>query len=86
MHQKIDAPVAVFYKGDPKNNTFRPVKLQWDGREYKVTRFGLHHKQKVGRTLFHVFSFDTDTLSFRVIFNTETLETRLEMITDGEVD
>lgn len=91
MHQKVDIPVAVFYKGSPKDNTFRPGKLQWDGREYKVQQFGLQHTYRVGKTLCYAFSFDACSedgavLSFRIVFNTDTLQTRLEMITDGEVD
>lgn len=84
MHMRVDVPVDVLYHGDAGSQSFRPIKLQWNGRPYKITAIGLHHRSQQGRTRIHTFTVDTDTLSFRLEFNTETLETRLLEIHDGE--
>lgn len=62
--------------GDPKY-------VIWKGRNYTITKIGLHHHFRQGNTLYHVFSVVTDTLFLRLKLNTEDLTWRLEEIEDG---
>ena len=53
---------------------------------YPIVKVGLHHTFRQGRTLYHVFSVTSKTLLFRLVLNTETLNWRLEEISDGLPD
>ncbi len=59
-----------------------PKYVIWKGRNYTVTKIGLHHHFREGSTLYHVFSVSTDTLFFRLKLNTDNLLWRLEEIED----
>ena len=83
MHLKVDVPVAVVSAYDPKGANVSPVKVRWDGREYKITKLGLHHNFRVGRTLHHVFSVISGDTFFRLNLNTDNLSWRLEEVSDG---
>ncbi len=86
MIQRINMPVLVTSTFDPKQNKTFIETIVWDGRTYPVKRLGLHHTYRDGRTLHHVFSVETPSLSFRLVLNTDTLHWRVEEISDGEAD
>jgi hypothetical protein len=86
MHMRVDVPIDVIYFGDAEQQAFRPIKLLWKGESLRITSIGLHHRHRVGRTLLHTFTVDTDHLCFRLTFNSDTLETRVEEISDGLPD
>ena len=86
MIQRINMPVLVTCTFDPKQNKTYPEMLVWEGRTYPVKKLGLHHTYRDGRTLYHVFSVETPSLSFRLVLNTDTLHWRVEEISDGEAD
>lgn len=83
MYLKVDVPIAVVFYSDPKKAENKPVILKWDGREYRITKIGLHHTFREGRTLFHIFSVVSGETFFRLNFNTDTLSWRLEEVSDG---
>ena len=83
MIQKISAPISVQLVYDHRHHTVLPRKLLWDGREYPVTKVGLHHTYRQGRTLFHIYSVTSNNLFFRLNLDTETLFWTLEEIADG---
>jgi hypothetical protein len=73
----INEPVTVgSVNGDPKY-------VIWKGRNYTITKIGLHHHFRQGNTLYHIFSVVTDTLFLRLKLNTDDLTWRLEEIEDG---
>ncbi len=80
INERVD--VITIYK---KSNTFHafPYKLRWNGREHFIKKVGYHHKIKEGKTLIHIFSCSSDTLSFRLRFNSDTLSWILEEVEDG---
>jgi hypothetical protein len=80
---KVDVPVIVAFISNPKTRSFGPVTIRWDGRDYHVTKLGLHHHYWSGRTLFHVFSVICNDTFFRLNFNTDSLTWRLEEVSDG---
>ena len=83
MIERVLVPVSVNLSYYHKTRIVMPKALVWEGRTYYITRVGHHHKYKQGRTLYHVFSVDTDTLFFRLVLNTDTLGWTLEEIADG---
>lgn len=63
-----------------------PVKIYWNGREYRVEKVGLVHKFREGRVLMHVFSVVAGETFFRLAFNSENLTWRLTEVADGLAD
>lgn len=86
MHLKVDVPVAVIFAYEPKKSKVSPVRVLWEGREYRITKLGLHHQFRVGRTLHHIFSVVSDDTFFRLNLNTDNLSWRLEEVSDGLPD
>jgi hypothetical protein len=86
MIQKINAPISVNLVFNHQRRQVYPLSLIWDGRQYPVVKIGLHHTFRLGRTLFHVFSVASNSLFFRLVFDTDTLFWRLEQISDGLPD
>jgi hypothetical protein len=84
MIQKMMAPVSVALVYNHKNREVKPVKVLWEGRSYSIKKIGLHHTYRQGRTLFHVFSVESESLFFRLVFNTDSLSWMVEEIADGE--
>lgn len=60
-----------------------PKEVVWEGKTYPITKIGLHHTYRQGRTLYHVFSVASPNLFFRLVLNTETLFWTLKEIADG---
>lgn len=83
MIQKISTPVSVVSVFNHKKRTIYPTKILWESKVYEITKVGLHHTYREGRTLYHVFSVESSTLSFRLILDTDTLFWKLEEISDG---
>lgn len=86
MNLKVDVPVAVTLLYEPRKPELRPISVRWDGREYQITRLGLHHTFREGRTLYHVFSVASETAFFRLVLNTDNLFWRLTEVSDGQTD
>jgi hypothetical protein len=84
MLQKLNVPVSVILSYNHKTKKTIPRKLLWENKEYQITRVGLHHHYRQGRTLYHVFSVESPTLFFRLVLNTDDLHWKLEEISDGE--
>ncbi len=81
MVQSLDEPVAVSVKFD---HPLVIKNISWRQHLYVIQKLGFHHSFYRGRTLYHVFSLISETLFFRLIFDTETLTFRLTEISDGE--
>lgn len=86
MHLKVDVPVLVIFMYDPNGAKVSPLKVRWDGRVYSITKVGLHHNFRAGKTLHHIFSVVAGEIFFRLNFNTENLSWRLEEVSDGLPD
>ena len=80
---KIDSPVSVDLSFDHRLRRVAPQKIIWNNREYMVTKVGLHHTYRTGRTLFHVFSVVSGNVFFRLVLNTDNLFWQLEAVEDG---
>jgi hypothetical protein len=86
MIETINEKVAVITIYKPGAGHVFPYRLRWQGRDYKITKIGFHHKVREGRALFHIFSVSSDTLAFRLKLDTETLHWILEEVSDGNPD
>lgn len=84
MNNKINSLISVELVFTSKDRRVFPRKLMWNDRVYQVQKIGLHHSYRVGKTLFHVFSVETESLFLRLVLNTENLNWTLEEISDGE--
>jgi hypothetical protein len=84
MLQKLDTPISVVLVYNHKLRKTCPTMVVWEGRNYKIKKLGLHHTYYSGRTLFHVYSVASETIFFRLVLDTDTLNWRLTEISDGE--
>lgn len=83
MFQKLKEPVSVWLAYDSKLRRVMPEQVQWQGRLYPITKVGLHHYFRTGRTLYHVFSVTAGEIFLRLVLNTDNLHWTLEEISDG---
>ena len=83
MIEKVNASVSVSLSFNSDTKITTPRAIKWNGRIHKITKIGLHHTYRQGRTLYHVFSVASATLFFRLVLDSETLHWKLEEIADG---
>ena len=76
MTEAVDEKVTVGMSDIPKW-------VKWKNRIYKIDKIGLHYTFREGRALFHIFSVSTNTLAMKLKLDTETLNWKLEEISDG---
>lgn len=86
MIQDVKAPVSVLLAYNHQKQRVFPSKIVWDGRAYTIKSVGMHYKYKNGRSLIHVFSANSETLSFKLVLDTENLFWTMEQISDGLPD
>jgi len=86
MIVKVKAPVSVISLYDHKKRHFRPSMVIWEGRLHKIVKIGYHHTFHSGKTLLHVFSAVSETVFFKLVFNTDSLSWEVEEISDGQAD
>lgn len=83
MITKLDVSVSVESFFDHQQRKFSPRRLFWSGRSFLLTKIGLHHTVRRGRTLFHVFSTVSSRVFFRLELNSENLTWSLKEVSDG---
>ena len=79
---EINEPITISLIFDHTKRKSLIAKILWKDKVYKITKHGLHHTYRKGDTLFHVFSVSSDTISFRLLFNTNSLNWVLESVYD----
>ncbi len=84
MIEAINEKIAVITVYDPTKKGTMPWRLKWRGKVYHVLKLGYHHRVRQGRVLVHIFTVSTNTLSFKLRFDTESLLWTLEEIADGQ--
>lgn len=77
MTELIDEQVSVNLLFNHLKHTASPTSLYWRGRRYTITKVGLHHITREGRTMLHIFSVTDGTTGFKLEFNAETLGWKL---------
>lgn len=86
MYLKVDAPVAVVLDYEAETRRVCPSKIIWKNREYTVTKLGLHHHFRVGRTLHHIFSVICGEVFFRLNLDTDNLSWKLEEVGGEQIN
>jgi len=76
MTELINEKVEVGMSSTPKW-------VKWENRVHRIDKVGLHYTFREGRVLYHIFSVSTKTLAMKLRFDTETLNWRLEEVSDG---
>lgn len=84
MMENISEPISVELISEATTRKVYPYRLRWRDRDYKVTKVGLHHTFREGKTLYHIFSVESPSLFFRLSFNTDSLLWKVEEVSDGE--
>jgi hypothetical protein len=83
MIEKINEQVDCICIYKRVGGSVMPYKIRWNGRIYKITKVGYHHKRRDGRYIYHIFSVATNTLFFKLKLDTETLHWYVEEVSDG---
>ena len=86
MNLRLSEPVEVIALFNRDHNHLKPLRVKWKNKAYSIRSIDYVHREKRGRILVHVFSCITDTLYFRLCFDTESLIWSVEEISDGEAD
>ena len=60
-----------------------PYKMQWQGRDYIMTKLAYHHKARTGRTIMHVFHVSDGKNDYRLLFDSDNLSWTLEEVVYG---
>lgn len=81
--EKINTLVSVAMSFDCHRKIACPVKIFWSGRTYQVSKMGLHHTHRKGRTLFHIYSVIAENLFFKLELDTDNLFWYLREVSDG---
>lgn len=73
--------VMMLYKAD--QGQVLPYALKWQNKVHRITRLGYHQKVRLSKGVHHIFFVSTDTLSFKLRLDTDSLSWTLEEISDG---
>lgn len=82
MRQKINTPVSVMIDFNCRQNKVMPIQIQWNNRDFRVEKVGMHYHFYQGKKLFHVFSVTSEGMFFKLRLNTDNLFWNLEEVTD----
>jgi hypothetical protein len=77
MAELINESVSVDLLSNSVKGKAYPWIVHWRGRRYLITQVGLHYIERVGRTLFHIFSVTDGTTYFKLRFDTDSLGWKL---------
>lgn len=77
MGEIINEQISVNLLFNHLRRSVTPTSLYWHGRRYTITKVGLHHITREGRTMLHIFSVTDGTTAFKLELNTETLGWKL---------
>ncbi len=77
MAETIDESVSVGLLSNHIKGSAAPSVLYWHGRRYTLRVVGLHHLDRTGRTLLHIFSMTDGMTFFKLQLDTETLQWKL---------
>lgn len=76
MTEVINEKVKVGMSDSPKW-------VKWKNRIHQIDKVGLHYTFREGGVFYHIFSVSTKTLCMKLRLDTETLNWKLEEVSDG---
>lgn len=77
MAEFINESISVNFLSNHLKGTAYPWVIFWRGRRYTITKIGLHHAVRLGRTLYHLYSATDGVTFFHLRFDTEALSWKL---------
>lgn len=77
MAEVIDEAVSVDLLSNHTTKKAYPWVVHWRQNRYIISKVGLHHTVREGRTLCHIFSVTDGNTFFKLRFDTETLGWKL---------
>ena len=82
MTEAINQPIEVLvaYKTGARAV---PTAMSWQGRLYRFNKLGFIHPQREGRKLLHIFTVSDGAMTYRLEFDTESLNWKLTEVSDG---
>jgi hypothetical protein len=83
MGEKINEKVSIITIFNRSSGKVMPYKMQWQGRDYIMTKLAYHHKARIGRLIVHIFHVSDGKNDYRLNLNTETLQWTLEEVVYG---
>lgn len=83
MSERIDEFVSVDLLSNHLKGKSYPWVIHWRGARHMITKVGLHHTLRSGRTLYHMFNVTDGNTFFKLRFDTETLGWKLLEVDDG---
>jgi len=83
MLETINERVSVVTIYNRETGKVAPVRLRWQGRDYRIRKVGYHHQARQGRVWVHIFSVSTEAMAFKLRHHPENLEWILEEVSDG---
>jgi len=82
MRQKIDTLVSVMMDFNHYQKKIKPIQIQWNNRDFKIEKVGMHYQFFKGKKLFHVFLVTSGGMFFKLVLNTENLFWKLSEVED----
>lgn len=78
MNITVNEKVKVVTLYDPLKQNNMPLYVHWRYKRHAITNVGYHHKVRYGRTMMHIYHVNTESVSFRLRFDSDTLIWYLE--------
>ncbi len=78
----LNVHASVWFVCDHKTGAVQIKKIQYDGVDYRHIQIAHRYRERMGRTLRHIYCVTSDSKYFKLAFNTESLEWTVEQIHD----
>jgi hypothetical protein len=75
---------SVWFVCDHKTGAVEIRKIRYDGVDYRNIQIAHRYRERIGRTLRHIYCVTSDSKYFKLALNTESLEWTVEQIHDKD--
>jgi len=80
---RTNEPVKVLAVYDPATGRTVPHKLNWSGKTHILSRLAYYHRERIGRSIRHIYHVTDGELDFRLFVDSDTLSWTLSEVSDG---
>ncbi len=81
MTEPVNDPVEMIVSY--KHGRSMPLIMNWKNHSYRFTKLGFWHTVHDGHKLLHIFNVADETMSYRLEFDSRSLNWMLKEVTDG---
>ncbi len=82
MSQSLNVPLSVWLVFDHKTGATQIKKIRYESTVYADVKIAHRYRERMGRTLRHIYCVTSDSKYFKLALNTETLQWTVEEILD----